>query len=148
MKRSLLALPALLVLGVAGFALAGTTSTVTLTPTGPSTTAVNIVTGDSVVWTNAAPGTVGLELPSLSVTTQLPPASSYSRAFTTTGRVQFHEVVGTGKDVKSFRGSVNVGVATLSGTVSLKASSAKVKAGSFVTLSGTVPVNAALPAQR
>jgi hypothetical protein len=148
MKRSLLAAPMLVALGVAGFALASTTSTVTLGPTGPSTTAVNVYTGDTVVWSNGGPGTVGLELPSMSVTAALPPAATYMKQFTVTGHVPFHEVIGTGNAAKSYKGVVNVAVPTLNGTVDLKASAHKIKAGSYITLSGTIPVSAELPGPR
>src|SRR5579862_2663359 len=117
MKRSLLAAPMLVALGVAGFALAGQTSTVTLTATGPSATAVNVFTGDTVVWSNGGAGTVGLELPSLSVTAALPPAATYVRQFTVTGHLPFHEVIGTGNAAKSYKGVVNVAAPTLSGSV-------------------------------
>ena len=148
MKRSLLAAPLLAALGVAGFALASTTSTVTLTSTGPSSTAVNVLTGDTVVWSNGATGTVGLELPSMSVTAALPPAGTYLRQFTVTGHVPFHEVIGVGKDAKSFKGIVNVAAPTLSGTVELRLSAHRVKAGSSILLSGTIPVSPDLPGPR
>jgi|tagenome__1003787_1003787.scaffolds.fasta_scaffold20989352_9 plastocyanin len=117
-------------LALAGFALAGTT-VVTFTSTGPQPSAATVNWGDTVQFTNAdtTPYTLALADDTGTETQTLPAGGSYAKVFDGAAGAHHYTISGT----KKFSGNVGV---SLTGAVSLTATTSSVLYGSDTTLSG------------
>ncbi len=126
---------ALLALGAAGYALAGRTTTLTLTYAGPDPDTTTVPWGETVVITNS--DSVSHSLVSSHAELQTPsilPHGTYTTVFTTKTHAYSYRQVGGSA---GYSGKV---VVDFTGSVSLHVSRSTVALGRAVTLSGTTTI--------
>lgn len=112
MRKLLLPLLAVVALAAAGSAAGGASTTVTISHTGYSPTAVSITTGDTVIFKNSDTvahtvdfnSTTGMHCSS-AVPLAIPAAQSASCAFSSTGKFKFKDAA---SNKKAFRGTITV----------------------------------------
>lgn len=131
--RSIVGCVAALALGAGGFALAGTTS-LSLTHAGPQPKTVTVPWGNTLAIRNAdsVAHTLTSAHPEL-VSGQLLPGQTFTAVFTTATHTYGYRQTGN-------RGYAGVVVVDFSGSVSLRATPAKLPFGREVTLAGTTSI--------
>ena len=121
-------------LAVAGFALGGGVA-VSLGPAGPQPKVVSVAWGDTVAFVNGDSVAHGITSPRADLqTTAIPPGATYTNVVTArTGTYQYRQVGG-----KSYAGAIVVHV---TGTLTLRASTASVVYGHALTLRGVSSID-------